>query len=308
MRYSLSSRFAFAHTDWQDAYAKHNQFADAGDDQGRAAKEASEAEYKALDALLLTPCRHPGDVAAKLDLVWQRDLHTCADFDRLRDSLKRDLAEIARPNASERMKVAWARFASARVAAQTFSGSDEDALPIDQGHMAAFDELLAVPCATPGDLLVKAYVGMLEGCLNLDAEPNLLHFEISEHWREPDTNYLIDRAHAAMIDDIENCDLGRCMISLGSLDFEPRAWIAAAKRANVTFGLIVRADGTRGFYFSEFGRNGDDPVGRKREMRVRALINFNHEERYREVADEIEFSHPELITRVGEEAAQQEAA
>ena len=315
MRYSRSSASSKTHAAWMDADAawlkiydrddKHLPFGQHSD----ASKEALTAKCAALDAFLLTPCRHPGDVAAKLDVIWKEELFEKDDFGLLRSSLKRDLLELSRPGASEAMKTGWARWAAAINALEYGElVQDDDGDAASDEHAAAFRGILAIPCTTAGDFLVKAYVELITECEHSARQPSGFLFEVKDDWRSDQEHYLENDAREAAIDDLDNCDLGRCMMALGSLDFEPSAWIAAAKRANVAFHLIIERGGQRSFCFKEFSRNSNNPVARKREMRVRALINFNHEARYQEVADEIEQFHPDLIIRVGDQPVAREAA
>lgn len=312
MRYSNSLPFALAKNAHAEAYRLHDRFAEAGDDDSASARRASEAEYVALDAVMLTPCRHPLDVADKLDLYARRSFADRTDGDLVIASLQRDLRDLARPSASEAMKLAWIKWASVRLAYETQDDiDDKTADAICAAHFAEHNALMKVPCTTAGDFLVKSYVGLLEDCQSTVDRPGGFAFEMREDWRQPATHYMEDDVRAALIDDLDNCDLGRCMAALGDLDFDPSSWVTAAQRAGLTVTLMIEADGRRHLYIGE--SLDDEPSGivKRRRNRVRALLNFD-DARVHDVKVEIEHFFPRLVSRyeqpIAEAARQQVAA
>lgn len=311
MRYSLSSYFAQALAKHGDAYAVHNRFAEAGDD-GSAfggslkADAADAAEKEALDQLLLTPCRHVGDVAAKLEIMHSREGLCLAADDRLMNSLKRDLKWLSRPGASAAMQAAWAKWSCSLTAMEAFTGADEEADDIDESLCSAFRELLGVPCSTAGDFVAKAFASMLTEKGSTAQQVGASAFEPSIY-RSPGTHYLNDDAAEAALDDFENCDLGRCMIMLGTLEFDANDWLRAADRTGLSAELLVADDGQRSFYFGELSGGHISNADRKRHAMLRALYCFDAE-RLAEIADEIEENFRHRLRTVPSTSRQQEAA
>lgn len=240
MRFHITNQYSALRSQWDDAFARLETFAEAGDDGvalgGTAASdEASAAEYLALDACLdhsaVTPIELQDQIAvmrargplAPDALIWAE-----APMKAWLDRIERDLVEMARPATCGLVGEAFASWADAFQA-----GIEEDA-------QAARSRLLALPCISPGDFIAKAFVSLMH---RVGPEP-----------MSPSTIFMPNEALMTDEDrqvwrDILDCDLGCCMVALGRTQFSASRWVLAARRASKRFGLS-HADGRWAFWTS----------------------------------------------------------
>jgi hypothetical protein len=241
MRFHITNEFAAAETAWREAYAAHDAFAEAGDDGVHSggteeATAASKEEYRTLNVLTHFPACTPIEVDRKLQVITSERLRELIldDLESEIAQIRRDLLNLQRPPVSPKMASAFNAFIAAET---TATGDDDDAL--FSAAIEAETALYAVPCTTPGDFMVKAYVNLLG--TNGHAEGKPLVPAVS------DAGPMDRTAEEAVIRDLSDCDLGRCLMVLGRTDFDAAAWIAAAKAAGHGFTVMVKQDGKKSF-------------------------------------------------------------
>lgn len=298
------------------AYTAYETRADKEDDTTPEMDAASQAEVQVMMALLRdTPARTPLDLADRMARLTKREIDSgWDDWPAITARIQRDLEEMARPAPSPEIAGAFAAYLEAR-------GAEEDTVryPTDrdmdvacEATSAAFNALMALPCGTPGDLIVKVYVDRVdEHNTHRSARPDapasgsLTEVDLAElREGEPNSDYRVDRARIAVFRDILDTDLGRCMFALESIDFDASAWVRGARRAGIAFYVVVQQDGREGLYIGE----PDEPLGQQpkalRDALVALISAFRAKERTGLVIQEVVANHPDLLVhaRVGVDA------
>lgn len=301
MRFHTTIEFAAARSNHREAYAAYDQLATAGTERdsitGQWAPEC-DAEAKAMDAFLSMPACTPTEVAEKIRYMQERQIDAgwTDDYPRYMAQIERDLVELQRPCVSPTFVRAFDIWREAhRAHSEDTSGDDTVDGKLCDFSAAANRALLALPCVTPGDLILKLYVEMLTSSGSTLRESSGSAFEIDR--RVLDGPYLEDAASVAFERDIRDCDLGRCLTALGRVQFDAEAWFVAAQRANATVVVVIQRDGTRGLWTAPSGGELDeyrDQFRLCRELLAGGLGVVSHE-RSKAVADYIAENHPELI-------------
>lgn len=292
MRYSTSLDFAAADRARREAYAAHDVFATAGDDHSPAAEAASEAEYAALLHMLTMPVAHPGDIAGKLAAMEAREIDASWTdwFPQITASISADLSRLTRDCPSPAMAQAFTDWAAARV---HYPAEPDEGPSL---YSAAFFALMALPINAPGDLLVKTYVGLIEEIGDTSAIGGTIYEIDRASIAETLNGTHTVRAAGAKLDDIEDSDLGRCMMELGRVDFDAAAWLEASQRAGLVVNVIAQPEGSRAISISDLG--GADHGNRA--ARCEYLLGAGGDRveslrRYAAVADAIAGSFPGLV-------------
>jgi len=306
MRYSTSPDFARAKRSHDIAYTAYDAFAEAGEENTMAGVAACAAEYEALDRMMTLPAQSPGDILAKLRTFLDREMHGW-DGPRnpeagttYRGILENDIRSLMRPSVSAQMADAFEKWADAWNAFH-YAEYDEDGdnagnLPIavTTAEEQAWAALMAVPCATPGDFLAKAYVDLLQ---DVGAWSDGFPFQIKGVFEQEEG--VLD-ANAFLYDDLRNCDLGRCMLALGRIDFDAKAWIEATVAVGGQFKVMVDHNG-RTFWQGMDPDNQADHAKARHRMLQELIGGEFHVERTKAVCDLVEAHYPEH--RVGIDVA-----
>jgi hypothetical protein len=314
MRYSMSPRFARVQRSHAIAYTTQDAFASAGEDETICGRAASDAEYTALDAMMLEPAQSAGDVLAKLKVFLDREMYNW-DGPRAPDAaatyralLERDLTLLLRPVVSTEMAQAFEAWAAAWQALHDAEydeeGENAGNLPIATTHAeaAAWGELMAVPSATPGDFIAKTYVDILQ---DIGGWTDGFPFQIKSEF---DQSEGVQNGSAFLYDDIRNCDLGRCIMALGRVEFDAKAWIEATITVGGDFKLMVdlSADHARTLW-QKADCNSARKCDRERHRMLQELIGGQfHVERFKAVCDLIDQEYPEHRMTANQRHAREE--
>ena len=238
MRYSNSQAIA----ELRDAFAAAESHAnDVFDEVGMERDSArfilaQDAEHDALSALFNHPAENAGDVLVKLRLYMDREIHGW-DGERARGAnktciaaIENDLRNLNRPCVSRAMADAFDKWARAALAFAASKEGDDEQERIAETE--ASEALYALPCATPGDYIAKHFVDQLseDGGYN-GGFPFLIN-----NWSDD-----------SFFTDIAGCDLGRCMMALGTTDFDAGLWIKQMH----AIGAVFHIDGNNALYVAD---------------------------------------------------------
>lgn len=266
----------------------------------------SEAEYDALEHLLMLPASTSMEVLSKLYIILERGIDSgWADhFPRYMAQIQFDLINLWRPSVSPNIGAAFSVWAERHVAiCRDTIGDDEHDRKLSLAADEAARALMAVPCTAPGDFVVKVYVEQLNECGPLpNIEGNLdWPFLIDENAIEEDS-YGRSEAEAkrAIIADIKESDLGRCMMALGRTDFDAETWIKASRRVGKGVRVTLDEDGSRSLYFSDLGGSGI--VDMLHRLTAGGLGEVSTQ-RCGAIADAIVANHPDLVLQVSRTTA-----
>lgn len=283
---------------WEEAYKAHDGFAEAGDDGERfggspEADAASAAEYAALEAYVGSPSVTTIEMLEKIELLKSREMLIYnMSNEQPMEQLERDLVNMVRPNASAGIAAAFTTWADAQEAwFAKETRPDDECDQLGEAVTAAEKALMHLPCFTPGDFIVKAYVDMMrdtgaEGVSGFGPffpDEAALHRYDERIWR-----------------DILASDLGCCMAALGRADFDAARWVDACKRHQKGVTLM-RSDKGRSLSLDMTGPHNimTDTLQRLTANGLRIVSD----DRCRAIAQEIEAHHPDLIHDVRQTVA-----
>lgn len=309
MRFHTTIEFQNRKNAWKAAYAAHDLFASAGDDNSPDANAASDLEYETLKALVTAPASTPTEIAEKLRIMNDRgiDAGWTDWFPAIMAQIDRDLREQQRPRVSPAMRDAFGTWREAyRAFFQEWSGNDADDDERSTGASNACCALMAIPCYTPGDFMVKIFVEMLG---EHGAARGAFTFEIDNIGLTEGLGTNDGAAQEAFFRDLDDTDLGACLLALGQVEFDAAAWLAAADRVRMSVGLMEQADGRSGLWTGDFHASGteDDPRHNERVYRVQRLLTGNGgdfgTERVATVCEYIRSAQPWRIVHATEDAA-----
>lgn len=290
MRIHTTPEFAARLTAWREAYAAHDVFYEAGDDatRGEDRSEASivaeDLEYSALEDFLIAPAFTPTEILRKLEVMRTRDVGEdwTEHYRRYMAQIERDLMEQQRPCVSPGMSALFEAWRDAvRALNEDHHGSEERIDQLMAALLATILPLLTAPCFTPGDFMVKVFVEMLGehggtclGAAQQHKDPGGFLFEIERRALAEGLGVYDGSAQEAYFRDLNDTDLGCCLLALGRVDFEPAAWLAAADRAGLPVTIVVGPDDKQALWVG-MGVAGCDPVQIEREKRVQRLLTGN---------------------------------
>ena len=278
MRVHLTPHFQAVRSAHCAAYASWSEIAsrpapwDA--DQEAAEMNASAAEDKAMERLVAFPALTPAEIAAKLAFIREREAWEWNIFPDVMAQIERELVELQRPRVSPAMEQCFNEWRDAYEAFFCEVDSDETM----KRHGRAFIALMEAPCVTPGDFIVKVYANMLGehgstsyGPDHPDNEPGAFHFEVDDALLDEGLGTHDGAAEIAFNRDISECDLGRCLLALGRVDFDAGAWLEAAQRAGMSASVVVQSDGSKQLWVAQPHAELAER-GAKRAERCQALL------------------------------------
>lgn len=301
MRFSITKGFAEAERAWRDAYAKFDTFADAGDDGIDCggtieATDAGKAEGETLDALTNRPAITTLEIKRKIDIIQTERLSALCveDLQSEYDQIKLDLINLWRPNASPGIAAAFAEWAKAQ--RHFYAQRHDDDVELGKRGDAVTETragLMGEPCTTPGDFIVKAFVDLITNAGATYKEEGGGPFM-------PDIPNL-DKWDARVWKDIVECDLGRCMIVLGNVEFDAAEYMRIARMAGKDIRVIKSGAEKRGLSFGMTGphSNLDDWLS---YLMAGGLQDISTQ-RCIAIADEIEANYPALVFDLREAVA-----
>ncbi|WP_374407437.1 hypothetical protein [Pelagerythrobacter sp.] len=299
MQYNTTMAHSDKRRKWEEAYAAHDAFAEAGDDGtdfgGTAiADRANEAESQLFHEYLTHPSTTPAEMQDKLTTMRKRGpLHLenlCwneKDITAYLDLIERDLINMVRPNVSKAVADAFDAWSRAHEVYWSRSDwSDDASSSLCETEDAAAQTLHAVPCTTPGDFIAKAYVELMSEYGAQGHGPSGLAFAVAE------TNIGRD-ADRMKLRDIIASDLGCCMTALGTTDFDAGRWVAAARLHGKQVSLMLTDTG-RQLSFGDPGGTGMLDALQRLTANGLKMIS---KERCIAIADEVEANHRDLVYR-----------
>jgi hypothetical protein len=297
MRFSGTIEHSHRLDAWREAYAKHDEFAEAGDDGlaaggTEAADKAGDVELATLDALLFAPSVTTIEMQDKIKVMRDRgplrEDNLCwneKDMTRILDQMERDLVQLHRPSCSPRMAEAFKDWAEAQACFYSEREIQDDELgKRGDAVTAARATLSALPCTTAGDFIAKAFVDLV----------NEVGATFPEEAGGP---FMPDMTGAHPQDqrvysDIRESDLGCCMIALGRVDFDAARWVTVARLHRKGVNVMLTDRGRRLSLSMEGPHTEmDDLLQRLTANGLRQISSA----RCVAIADEIEANHPDLV-------------
>jgi hypothetical protein len=251
MRFHITADFSAARSEFEQAARAYSACCDVPGitlDEELHGPE-SKAESAALDRLLGFPAATAAEIGAKLAFMREREAYCWTGYPAWIEQIERELTQLQRPCVSSAMAQAFHDWS----ASWTAFVDDPDDGGMAEASAAAFLALMDVPCFTPGDFIAKVYVNQLGEhgytCTSEDAGGFL--FELDQQNLTGSGGTHDDAAQIAIARDIRDCDLGRCMLALGRVDFDPAGWIAASRRAQMKVYVVIQHDGSHWLYTGE---------------------------------------------------------
>lgn len=302
MRFNTTIAHSQMRSAWEDADAKQNAFAEAGDDgTSRGGSEDADRAYEAETGAMCNFLRHPSTTPAEIQdkIAFMRERGPLAqdnlcwnesDMTATLDCMERDLMQMARPNVSPAVNVAFLVWSEAHEEFWSRSEWPDDELArLGEAEDLAATALHEQPCTTPGDFIVKAYVELMSEYGAQGHGTDGLEFLV-------DGAKISHRPDQTRLRDIMDCDLGCCLVALGRSDFDARRWMIQAerfeKRVTVTLSGTA-AETKRGL---AFGMDGTHSQMEEILQRLTANgLRMVSRERCVSIADEIEANWPLLV-------------
>lgn len=249
MRLQTTTGFSAAIEAHRVAYAAWNKVQDDPDIADFSPEDvaASEVESTTLDDLLGYPATTPAEIAAKLAFMREREASNWTGYPAWIEQIERELVELQRPCVSPAMHVAFADWRAAHALYNAHFGevtAQADEKAALQAYSAAFLAMMALPCITPGDFVVKVWANQLGEHGPTVQEPGGSLFELDDSDLTCALGSHDGAAEEAFARDIRECDLGRCLLMLGRVDFDAEAWFDAARRVGMFAHVIVQQDGS----------------------------------------------------------------
>lgn len=175
---------------------------------------------------------------------------------------------------------AWRSAYQAHAIASDLNEDDEDLDGEElQNENIAFRALMAAPCASPGDFMVKCFVNLLDqlgsaehGEAKLDGTGNLWDVDVPKANPSGDLDSAWERS---AYHDLDQSDLGACLLAFGRLDFSAGDWLRRARALKVPIGLTVTGPNEWSLHVGPYA--GDDDCERRRRERARLerLLEFD---------------------------------
>lgn len=264
MEIQLTASFASAMRNHEAAL----DLANAGGVEQAIQDFRDQAEYERLFRLMMRRAETPSEIKAKLDLVFDRELFDSRGWDLMRDAVDRDIMRLNRPEPSNDMRAAFERW---RTAAKALCEAVGDAIGDDRCHARsiAFRQVLAQPCASAGDFMVKAYLELLTEAGGAvggnDFDPDTEEFANAQ-----DDGEAYKRSVYA---DLDGCDLGACLLAFGRIHFNARLWVERAGVIGMPV-VVQRSDAAEVAIQIMRAPQADPRIAREQERLIR-LVEYD---------------------------------
>lgn len=273
--WNITPQFAAAHTAHREAWATYEAFVGKGDETSPEATAAEAREEQLLDEFICFPASTPTEIAVKMNYMRERDIDIRWAEARSRNlrQIERDLIQMQRPCVSPQVAAAFEIWVEANAAIDAVP--DDETTALCHKAAAAFQVMAETPCTSPGDFMLKAYADYLDswGPNSPVDDAGWFAFELNA----TDPVDLIDGnsdiAYAkALVRDINDTDLGRCLQALGRVDFDAEAWVAATKRCGQHIAVVtLENDQTLSLIMPVYDAECDQRTKARRE-RCRELL------------------------------------
>lgn len=255
MEIQITSPFAAARQSYLDAFTTALR-----EDCGEVEQKGRDrAECELLVKLMLRRAETPSELRSKLDIVFERDLPNWIDWEMMQGAIDEDIARMQRPEPSHTMRSAFELWRNAHLSLDDAMDDDDMAVRI-RARSSAFRQILASPCVTTGDFLVKAYIDLLESS-GPAVDANEFDPNTEEFADESDNGEAYKRSVYA---DLDACDLGACLLSFGRTHFNPRQWVERARAVELPF--VIEND--------EIRMGPTVPTDPKQEIEQRRLVRI----------------------------------
>jgi hypothetical protein len=279
MQMEFSFEFAAALEAHRTADEAFTSEPDVIDENGEEAPQRHwPAVVGAIDALLRTPAGTVAGLREKLAMIDVVEICDWHDWPEVQGAIKRDLLELRRPNST-----LHAPFEAWRAAYEAYAlvgdAPDEISDPPCRASYDAAGALIAAPCASPGDFLVKAYVSLL--CehgyapyddAGLDGGDNFWDIDIQQ---ADHPTYLTDAWERSAYHDLDMSDLGACLLAFGRLDFSPEDWLRRARALKVPISLAVTVPNEWSLHAGPFASDDGCERRQRERARLKRLLEFD---------------------------------
>ncbi len=272
MQIEFTFEFAAARATHEAAFAAFKSACDIAAPDEPTHQAIGEAWQDATDELLMTPAGTVSGLGEKLAIIDEREIRLWEDWPRYRDALDRDFLDLRRPAATIRLPFeAWR---AAYLAHYHCTGSDDEAHGLCTLESEAYKALLAAPCCSPGDFLVKAYVGLINELGSGVPDPNRSAFEIdiekADHpaWGD-------DAWQRSAYRDLDHSDLGAGLLAFGRLEFSAEEWLERAEAIGLSVRLVPAERHSVGGLVVEMRDDGCDERITRERNRLRRMLAFD---------------------------------
>ncbi|WP_395391605.1 hypothetical protein WBP07_13025 [Novosphingobium sp. BL-8A] len=291
----------------QDAWIQHPEWKNDLSFTPEEAKVLQGNMLESADAVLKARAVTSHDIVQKLSVM----LDHVDDDDRGFGwrQIERDIEATARPEPGPDMRSAFKVWRTAWWDTSVYDLSetrqDDEADRLHDIMVSAMESIFRVPCATAGDFMVKAYVNLLwhAGHTNT-AGPrragtgNLFDVDLSEINSD---SLITDKHYRSVYDDLDHCDLGACLLSCGTIHFDPEEWMLAADRIGMPVTLVVQPNGRQGVARGMV--ETDDERLRREERRLQRIMSFEHDVRWELLANYLKERRPDCVLHAPARAA-----
>ncbi len=268
---------------------------------------ASDDEIAAFLNFILHPAATPSELQAKLSAAIFREVYMWADWPDFLAVVKADLARMQAvttgPDVTAAL-LAWRAAYEPWVTCGPMDDDDPAYLKMNEDRSAAYHALLDARCTTPGDLLTKTYVNLLEsvghslvGEASKNGNGNIfdVHIEQCDSHRDEDEAF-----QRAAYRDLDHCDLGANLLAYGLPYFSAQHWIARAEAVGLRpWCVTIEGRDRFGLGFDDSDLVPDAPGSermRRERNRLRRILAFDAD-RAASIIAEIKVNHPRLVAK-----------
>ena len=308
MRIQSTVAFAAAHAKYDFAYAAWHGRAEFENNPGFTASDLKLLETNMLegaDTTLRTPAYTSTEVVQKIDVMLEHVDDDGRGFGwRM---IERDIHAMSRPTPGPDMRSAFRAWRTAwrdmalHDASETFDDGEADRLH----HImsSAMEAIFRVPCTTPGDFVVKAYVNLIWCAGHTDNRESRRcgtgnFFDIDVMEIDSDS-LMTDTYYRSVYDDLDHSDLGACLLAGGTIDFDPAEWMQTADRIGMSVVLIVRDGGPQAISISLIDSTDQRLERLQREQRrLQRILSHDHHDREQALGAYLLHHRPECVVSI----------
>lgn len=308
MRFHITKNFSECRSAYEKALSHYKEY----DDEGPGAFEREWAADSALTAAEIQyfncDAYTAHEVHLKLLDAFGRGRAVCGveDFYRI-PAMNADFARVKRLSPSEEIARAFDAFREVEIEwhndPEALEETDE-ALRCAEQRIKLYSAVLATPCTTAGDFILKQWLRLRSDHGHMDTPSfreqgtaNLWDIRLNDH----DESHIDSMGRQATYDDIASTDLGANLLAYGKPDFDASAWMDAAMRIGMPVNLTLngnRGKGQVGFGMDLVGREESARLLRERDRLFLIMANDQDGKRLESLFQEIEENWPNLVCRL----------